>query len=221
VEQSRWAAPARFGKTSLVTYILGLLARAGHGKSTVAQHLVATRNAEVQSLAGPLKRAAQRVFGFTDEQVWGAQKEAIDPRYGFSPRWLLQRLGTEGLRAEFEEDIHVRALLRGLRRRPADQPPRLVVVDDVRFPNDARLIAEGGPDFRGAVMKLVCTDAAPGPAAGTHASEDAIDAVRPTDVAFTVTSSRAQGLAHLYREVEEALRGEAFAALGPALAGGR
>jgi hypothetical protein len=209
------------GKTSRVIYILGLLARAGHGKSTVAQHLVATHNAEVHSLAGPLKRAAQRVFGFTDEQVWGTQKEAVDPRYGFSPRWLLQRLGTEGLRAEFEEDIHVRALLRGLRRRPADGPPRLVVVDDVRFANDARLIAEGGPDFRGAVMKLVCTDAAASGAPVAHASEDAIDTVRAEDVAATVTSSRAQGLAHLYREVDEALRGEAFAALRPALVGGR
>jgi hypothetical protein len=200
-----------------VIYILGILARAGHGKSTVAQHLVATRGAEVHSLAGPLKRAAQRVFGFSDEQVWGAQKELVDARYGFSPRWLLQRLGTEGLRAEFEEDIHVRALLRGLRQRIAGGPPRLVVVDDVRFPNDARLIAEGGADFRGAVMKLVCTDAPSAPTVGAHGSEDAIDAVRAEDVAATVTSSRAQGLEHLYRAVDEALAGEAFSALRPAL----
>lgn len=202
-----------------VIYILGLLARAGHGKTTVAQHLVANHGAEVQSLAGPLKRAAQRVFGFTDEQVWGAQKEAVDPRYGFSPRWLLQRLGTEGLRAEFGDDIHARALLRGLRQRPPEGPPRLVVVDDVRFPNDAHFIAQGGPDFRGAVLKLVCTDAG-GASAGAHASEDAIDAVSPEDVAFTVTSSRALGLPHLYRAVDDALRGAEFASLQPALSVG-
>jgi len=166
-----------------------------------------------------LKRAAQRVFGFTDEQVWGAQKEAVDPRYGFSPRWLLQRLGTEGLRAEFGDDIHARALLRGLRQRPPEGPPRLVVVDDVRFPNDAHFIAQGGPDFRGAVLKLVCTDAG-GASAGAHASEDAIDAVSPEDVAFTVTSSRALGLPHLYRAVDDALRGAEFASLQPALSVG-
>ena len=81
--------------TGAVIYILGLLARSGHGKTTVAQHLVSTYGAEVRSLAGPMKRALQNVFGFSTAQLWGtqAEKEATDSRYGFSPRWLLQRLG--------------------------------------------------------------------------------------------------------------------------------
>ena len=104
--------------TDAVIYILGLLARSGHGKTTVAQHLVSTYGAEVRSLAGPMKRALQNVFGFSTAQLWGtqAEKEATDPRYGFSPRWLLQRLGTEGLRHEFGEDVHVRALAHALAR---------------------------------------------------------------------------------------------------------
>ena len=87
-----------------------------------------------------MKRAVQKVFEFSDAQVWGtqAEKEAIDPRYGISPRWLLQRLGTEGLRAEFGEDIHLIALINNLRKEEAARPvgaaPRLYVVDDVRFP---------------------------------------------------------------------------------------
>ena len=94
-------------------YILGLLAKSGHGKTTVARHLVDAHGAQIRSLAGPMKRAVRSVFGFSDGQLWGSQadKEAIDRRYGFSPRWLLQRLGTEGLRAEFGEDVHVRAVV--------------------------------------------------------------------------------------------------------------
>ncbi|MEP6654962.1 MAG: hypothetical protein ABJA82_16485 [Myxococcales bacterium] len=203
-------------------YVLGLLARAGHGKTSVAQHLVEAFGAKRCSLAGPMKRAVQNVFGFSDAQVWGTQadKEAVDPRYGFSPRWLLQRLGTEGLRAEFGDDIHLQALLLGLRRerdRTPDVPPRLYVVDDVRFPNDARFIAQGGSEFVGRVLKVVATDV-PAPAHDAHASEAAIDAVDPGDIAATVLSSHRQGVAHLLAEVERALlTAETFAVLRPVL----
>lgn len=207
-------------------YILGLLARSGHGKTTVARHLVDNFGAEIRALAGPLKRAVQKVFAFSDAQVWGGQleKEAVDPRYGFSPRWLLQRLGTEGLREEFGEDIHLHALLNGLRKeeiaRLAEDPaapPRLYVVDDVRFPNDARFIARGGPGFAGAVLKLVSTDA-PVSEHGGHASELSIDAVSDEDVAVTIVSSRAQGIPHLTDAVDRALRtSRRLTALQPAL----
>ena len=204
-------------------YILGLLAKSGHGKTTVARHLVEAHGAQIRSLAGPMKRAVRSVFGFSDGQLWGSQadKEAIDRRYGFSPRWLLQRLGTEGLRAEFGEDVHVLALLHGLRRegaaRLAGAAPVLYVVDDVRFPNDARFVAEGGADHRGAVLKIVVTDVAP-PAHGAHASESAVGEVRPQDIAATVESSRAQGVRHLLGEVDRALGSlAAFDGIRPAL----
>jgi len=209
--------------TVAVIYILGLLARSGHGKTTVAQHLVSTYGAEVRSLAGPMKRALQNVFGFSTAQLWGTQadKEATDPRYGFSPRWLLQRLGTEGLRHEFGEDVHVRALAHGLAREEAARPtgarPRLFVVDDVRFANDARFIARGGEGHLGAVLKIVQTDVAPKDHSG-HASERAIDEVAAEDIAAVVVSSRAQGIAHMLGAVDRALRSSPrFDPLRPAL----
>jgi len=205
-----------------VIYLLGLLARAGHGKTTAARHLVEVFGADIRPLADPLKRAARNVFAFSDAQLWGSQadKEATDPRYGFSSRWLLQRLGNEGLREEFGEDIHQRALLHGLRRaeaaRPAGAPPRLYVVDDVRFPDDARFIASGGPDHTGAVLRLVAPDAPPA-AHGGHASETAIDRVRPEDIAATIVAPRAQGIDRMQAAVVAALRGPAFDGIRPAL----
>jgi hypothetical protein len=208
-----------------VIYLLGILDKAGHGKTTAARQLIEMFEGEIRPLADPLKRAAQNVFGFSDAQLWGKQadKDATDPRYGFSARWLLQRLGNEGLREEFGEDIHQRALLHGLRRteaaRSPNAPPRLYVVDDVRFPDDARFIASGGPEHVGAVLRLISTDAPPPAGAGSrgHASETTIDDVRPEDIAATVVSSRAQGLEHLRSSVVAALRGPEFERIRAAL----
>lgn len=206
-------------------YLLGIMAKAGHGKTTVANHLVASRGAAVRSVAAPLKRTVQKVFGFSEAQLWGtqAQKDAVDPRYGFSPRWLLQRLGTEGLRDEFGEDVHLWALLHHLRReeasRPPDAPARLYVVDDIRFPNDVRFVHGGGAGYRGAVLKLVLTDA-PASAHGGHASELAIDDVDPANIAATVVSSRADGVAHMLDLVDRTLASApGFAPIRPALLG--
>lgn len=124
-----------------MTVVIGILGPAGSGKSAVAQHLVENYGAKRYSLAGPLKEIAKRVFEFSDEQLYGtqAQKEADDPRYNFSPRWLLQRLGTEGCRAVLGPNVWTDALMRHIKM----ELPELAVVDDVRFVNEANKIREG------------------------------------------------------------------------------
>lgn len=171
--------------------ILGLLGRAGHGKTTVARWLAEHRGFEIVSLAAPLKRVAQTVMGFSHAQLYGSQaeKDAIDPRYGMSAREFLQRLGTEGMRAEYGDDVHVRAMLRRC------APGGRYVCDDVRFSNEVAAINGAG----GAVIRIVCTDA---PATGGgHSSEAGVDAVPESWLLATVTTSRAQGVEHLIGEV--------------------
>lgn len=121
-----------------MTVLIGVLGPAGSGKSMVANYLVERYGARRFSLAGPLKEIAIRAFDFTDEQVYGtqAQKEAVDPRYGQSPRWFLQRLGTEGIRSVFGEDVWVNLLMRSV----AEARVPLAVCDDVRFVNEAKII---------------------------------------------------------------------------------
>lgn len=161
--------------------IIGLLGRAGSGKSMAAKHIVETRGGRIFSLAEPLKAIARDVFDFSHEQLYGtqAQKEATDPRYGFSARWLLQRLGTEGCRRHLGDDVWVRATLRAIeswRVESYDAPTFLggpsmsdaaelavgtgykglgiAVIDDVRFVNEAKLLTEAGAR----IIKLVCED---------------------------------------------------------------
>jgi dephospho-CoA kinase len=186
-------------------FVLGLLAKAGHGKTNAANYLRDTYGAKIVSLAGPLKRCAQKVMRFSQEQLFGtqAQKEAIDPRYGMSARMFLQKLGTEGLREEFGEDVHIRALLAWMERQDTVSEDHCVyVVDDVRFVNEVEALALTD-SFHGAVIKIVCTDAPGG--AGDHASESSIDSVPDELLAATVISSRALGVEDLRQKLEAAI----------------
>ena len=187
-------------------HIIALLARAGHGKTTVANYLRDTYGAKIVSLAGPLKRCAKNVMGFSDAQLYGSQaeKEAVDPRYGMSARRFLQLLGTEGLRHEFGPDVHVHALLHSIEEDDARTDTHNVyVVDDTRFTNEVAAIVDSDA-HHGACIKVVCTDAPN--MAGEHASEAGIDQVPVELIAETVVSSRALGVADLVAKIETTLR---------------
>lgn len=122
--------------------IIGILGPAGSGKTTVANYLTEKYGAKKYSFAEPLKEIARHTLGFTDDQLYGSQsqKETIDPRYGFSPRWFLQRLGTEGVRNVMGENFWWQYCL----ARIYVDKPALAVIEDVRFVNEATgLLFEG------------------------------------------------------------------------------
>jgi hypothetical protein len=118
-----------------MTKIIGTCGPAGSGKSTVANYLVEHYGARRYAFADPLKQICIRTLDFADEQLnrTQAQKEAVDPRYGFSARWFIQRLGTEGVRAVLGPDFWWRYCL----SRIARDAPGVAVIEDVRFVNEA------------------------------------------------------------------------------------
>jgi hypothetical protein len=120
--------------------IIGLLGAAGSGKSLVADHLKNKYGATVRALADPLKEIVGRAFSLTDAQLYGTQadKETVDTRYNVSPRWLFQRIGTEGIRYAFGPDIWVETLLK---RAVLDD---ITAVADVRFINESAELRKNG-----------------------------------------------------------------------------
>lgn len=128
--------------------IIGLLGGAGAGKSLAAKYLEQKYGAKRYSLAGPLKEFIGKTFDLTEDQLHGSQlsKETVDPRYNVTPRWLLQRAGTQGFRGVFGEDFWIDYLLKKVK----EDGPALAVCDDCRFINEAY----GIHDKRGYLIRL-------------------------------------------------------------------
>ena len=99
--------------------IIGISGLAGSGKDTVADMIVQNNGFVKVSLADPIKRFAMDIWGFTEEQVFGASqfRNAKDLRYEVSsgnfltPRLCLQHVGTEGVRA-IDNDAWIRYAIR-------------------------------------------------------------------------------------------------------------
>ena len=153
--------------------VIGISGRAGHGKDTIADHLTARYGFVRRSFADPLREAAASIFGFTSAQMLDrVRKEQVDPRWGLSPRQVLQTLGTECMRAHFAADVWIRSFDMWLETLPADTPG--VVVPDVRFVNEADAIRARG--FLGEVWRVY----RPGAQSHVnhHISEIALDGYR-------------------------------------------
>ena len=166
--------------------IVAVCGKRGHGKSTLADYLVKTHQFTELTLAGPLKRACQEIFGFTDMQVHDARcKEQVDSFWKVTPREVLQKVGTELFRDQLPKlfptmsQIWIQSLMRQLSALPDGAR---VVITDVRFPDEFRALHNLGalmvrvvrPDY---VPKGdACSSALA--AAAQHPSETALDDVR-------------------------------------------
>jgi len=85
--------------------IIGVIGKKRSGKDTTGDYLINNKGYMKYSFAAPLKKAAMEIFGFTDDQVNGDLKEVIDPRWGVTPRNILQVMGTELFQFDIQKYI--------------------------------------------------------------------------------------------------------------------
>lgn len=129
--------------------LIGLTGFAGHGKSTVAAHLQEHHGFVKMGLADEVKAMARRInpildwgvdepIRLTDAFDWAKGDEnlvkASFPEY----RRFLQHLGTDGVR-KIAPDFWVLALKTRITAHQHNNEDSRIVVDDVRFPNEACL----------------------------------------------------------------------------------
>jgi hypothetical protein len=177
--------------------VIGLCGRAGSGKTSVAKYLEEEHGAKRFSFASPLKKMAQDLWGFTDEQVYGEAdvKETIDPRWGISPRQAMQNLG-QTARDHLGEKVWIDALFARV-----DSFGGFSVIEDLRYCNEARVLYRRG----GYLWRLHCEDSI-SIDKGVHPSEAEVDLIPVKHVAAELRSSRQQGLSHLFTLVDEAMK---------------
>lgn len=189
--------------------IIGLAGRAGCGKSTCAKWLEKNYGAKLYSFADPLKRMASDIWGWPLSLLQGSQadKERFDPRVGMSPRTAMIGLG-HSARVCLEEDVWLKAALRQIRL----DSPKLAVVQDVRYANEARAIALS-PLEKNYVIRLSCPNARTqvDPSAPSEKSVDEIPGELLVGEVTCAVSEDAINLIRCFREiVEPILKREGF-----------
>lgn len=121
--------------------IVGLGYRKRSGKDALADMMVEKHGFQKISFADPLKRGLREMLGLSDEQLWGDEKEIIDTYWGYSPRKMLQMIGTDLMRRQFDSGVWVKATMAHIRNSDHDR----FVIPDCRFPNECLAVAmEGG-----------------------------------------------------------------------------
>ncbi|MFA4904457.1 MAG: hypothetical protein WC600_17120 [Desulfobaccales bacterium] len=151
--------------------LIGLSGKAGSGKSTAADYLWDQYLYHRFAFADTLKVLVGQAFDFSQEQLYGDLKEVPDPRFGKSPRWCLQHLGTEVFRGIWP-GIWVHHLMESVRDFWQMNGERPVVVTDVRFLDEAEALKNVG------AVLIRIERAGAGAQAGIpdHISETSLDA---------------------------------------------
>lgn len=148
------------GTEDAAPLVIGLAGPAGVGKSAAADYLVeCVPQYDRASFADPLKAMLAEGLQLTADQLYGGAKQQVDSRYECTPRHIMQTLGTEWGRRLIHPDVWVLAMAGRV-------AGRRVIIDDVRFPNEAAFVRE-----RGVLVHLEGR----GGIEGAHVSETPLD----------------------------------------------
>jgi AraC-like DNA-binding protein len=148
--------------------IIGFAGKIGVGKTTTAEWFVKNHNWARLAYGDPIKVALVEFTGlpmknFTDPYL---KEQEIDGLPGISARIMMQKLGTEYARNMIYQDY----FLWRMRQAIEANCHKHIVIDDVRFANEAQLIR----DLGGSVFHLY-RDFETLTEQTSHASENSID----------------------------------------------
>lgn len=121
--------------------IIGITGQATAGKTSLACILAAQYDLVRMSFADPI-RDMLKALGITDEAMSERKNVPCAALCNHTPRYAMQKLGTEFGRQMIGEDIWGNAAMR--RADYANNCGAVVIFDDARFDNEARAIRERG-----------------------------------------------------------------------------
>lgn len=125
--------------------LIGILGHMGEGKTAAAKHLQRYHDYKILSFSTALKKAASMLFRVPMESFTNPMLKATPLlEWGLTPRSILQILGTECMRDHFGNDFWVKALLHEIVANGAIPPTDDIVIDDVRFPEEIKMVRDLG-----------------------------------------------------------------------------
>ena len=158
--------------------VIGVLGRSRVGKDTFAKILCNENDFQVKRLAGPLKSAVYALYGFTETQLEGPEKEIVDPRWGIRPRDAMIQM-TKDMMTFMGTDFFTK---RFWEMYDADVNARFpIVIPDVRYAHDLLWIRS-----RGGIIVKICRH---NPCGVMHSVENHIDEINDVDMVFNNNGS--------------------------------
>ncbi len=142
--------------------IIGICGLIGSGKNTVANHLIKKYGYKKLSFADSLKDVVSVLFGWDrdllegDTDVSRAWRQLPDGFWSkemaqeITPRYVLQKIGTECMRDGFYQDIWVALLKQKIFKAPKTN----YVISDVRYINEMKMIQSFKEDFRSEIWEV-------------------------------------------------------------------
>lgn len=146
--------------------LIGIAGKAESGKDTFAEYLKAhylkmiyepdrnriesklTSSILIKHFADPLKEAAMAAFGFTEDEVYTTEgKKTINEFWKNTPRYFLQKLGTECFREIFGDNFWLRRAELEIEKDFLDYSPPFGIIHifaDIRFENECDWIRNRG-----------------------------------------------------------------------------
>lgn len=178
--------------------LIGFTGKKRVGKDASGEYLCEQYGFKRMAFADPLKTVCGIMFGLTDEQLYGSLKETIDVRYNYTPRQILQKVGTDIVRDRFRETFPLMGdssqfWIECFKRHYVEQTVPICVTD-VRYENEAQAIV----DIGGIVVRLERSNTV----IDTHSSE--LDNVSDNLISYRIDNNGT--LEQLYEQLNEIVK---------------
>lgn len=133
--------------------LIGFVGVERSGKDTIADYLVRQHGFKKYSLASPIREIGKIMFGWSDEQVAGSEKDIVESKTGIKPRDFLTWFGTQICQfeiydrfPELKNSIPPRTIWANMMDKfVKDNISTIpIVITDIRFKHEADIFKELG-----------------------------------------------------------------------------